>query len=420
MRVPVRFPAIVLGLLASAPLGARAASQVIVVAAPGTPGVAFHDVASAVAAAADGDVILLRPGSYGALVLAGKAISVVGEFAPTEPRPVVQSLRIENVAAPKRAVVRGLTVESPFGGPLAQVVGCGGTVVLEDLAVLAPVAPGNAQPSLFVVGSAAVEISRCTFTGGRGSHLLPQQIVPPAPGLLSAFSSVAAYDCSFAGGGGANAGQSLNSPAQAGAAGVAVHTGAVFLSGCSVAGGKGGAGLTSGATCLGSGDGGAGVLAGGSVKLLACAVQGGVAGLVSPGCALVGLPGPAALATTGTIASLGEQARTLALPSPLREGQVASGLFAGAGGEVLLLFASVGAGPLPLGGIAGVLLPAPPLSVWPVGPLPIGGEAVVPLAIPPGVLPPGVDAVELFAQAAGAGAAFGGVLSGPSVVAVVR
>jgi hypothetical protein len=62
----------------------------------------------AVDAAADGDVIVIRPGSYGSFVLDGKGVNVFAEAGPSGTDVRVEGFEVRNLAANQGVVVRGL------------------------------------------------------------------------------------------------------------------------------------------------------------------------------------------------------------------------------------------------------------------------------------------------------------------------
>ena len=67
-------PALALGLLALA--APRAAAEVWVVGPPG-PGVDFAQIGQAVSAAAEGDVILVRSGTYAGFTVKAKLLTII-------------------------------------------------------------------------------------------------------------------------------------------------------------------------------------------------------------------------------------------------------------------------------------------------------------------------------------------------------
>lgn len=114
-------------LLLSAP--ALAADVLVVDTTPGS-GVDFTSIETALAAAADGDVVLVRPGAYGhslssPVVIDGKSVVLVADGA-------VQwtgGLMVLNLSASQRFAMRGLHSSNDLG---MAALDCSGTVWVED------------------------------------------------------------------------------------------------------------------------------------------------------------------------------------------------------------------------------------------------------------------------------------------------
>ena len=154
-----------------------AAGEVTVVQADGTPG----QLQLAVDNAADGDILLLRgmgaffAFDFASATISGKSLTLVAD--PVATPVIVSSLRIDSVPAGGTVVARGLQLgfDAGLGGGGRLVVGPGDGHVLLDECVMI----GHAQQSSPFVGTqgetsvlvhdASLTLVRCTVTGGTGS-----------------------------------------------------------------------------------------------------------------------------------------------------------------------------------------------------------------------------------------------------------
>ncbi|MFT4710628.1 MAG: hypothetical protein ACI9D0_000715 [Bacteroidia bacterium] len=171
---------LVLTLLALAlSSGPALAGQVWVVDDNGGPGVDFTDVDQAVAAAADGDTLLIRAGSYSDLIVFDKSLSVI---ADTGPIPTIAGASVRNISAGKVVRLAGLKITSPTEVGL-QIKNSAGHVWIEDCTVtgaggfgdfIAPVPHPNGYDGITVSSSSAVSINGCSIFAGDGAHYIPQ------------------------------------------------------------------------------------------------------------------------------------------------------------------------------------------------------------------------------------------------------
>lgn len=153
----------------------------------GGPGVDFTTIAAAVAVSGPGDVILVRPGSYGGFAL-GAGVQVLGAAGVQ----VTENVTITNVGPGPRAVLaslalRGVSVSQcaaavlledldvaattadvlALGGQSAIVVRTSGDVRLRAVTAMAPGNTGHVFSALRV-DAARVEVTHSTLTGGAG------------------------------------------------------------------------------------------------------------------------------------------------------------------------------------------------------------------------------------------------------------
>lgn len=107
-------------------LGSLTAQRVFVVAAGGGTGVDFTDVPPAISAANDGDVILVRPGTYSAADINNKAISLLGTSGVT-----LTGLRVHDLAPSRSVTVSDLMVFANFTLLFPGASDCVGRVLFE-------------------------------------------------------------------------------------------------------------------------------------------------------------------------------------------------------------------------------------------------------------------------------------------------
>ena len=123
----------------------------------GGPGVAFTDLPAAVAAASDGDILLVRPGNYSGFTTGGKALRILATdlFDP----PAVGASFFPGPSTAD-AFVQGLTFLSG-PGQAAGVVSGGGRATFADCSFFG----GVGATGLRVDGGAAT-LARCLMIGG--------------------------------------------------------------------------------------------------------------------------------------------------------------------------------------------------------------------------------------------------------------
>jgi hypothetical protein len=164
-----------------------------VVDAAAGPGSHFTDLPAAIAAAADGDTILVRAGSYSAFTIASKALAIRGAGAGVT---IVNGPSHSVAATPTGGVnlFAGLSIRGDVtASQLARVELLDCIVVGRDATLSGSAALWVTQSELFAL--------RCQFTGGN--------VLGPASGLGQTYagtavtlqqSSFAAYDCDLSGG----------------------------------------------------------------------------------------------------------------------------------------------------------------------------------------------------------------------------
>src|SRR5262245_23875185 len=179
----------------ASPLASAQNANVLVVDAAGGPGSAFTDIQPAINAAANGDIVLVRSGSYAGFEVQAKSVSIVADAGASV---VVNSAStIKQLGDDQRVEVMGVTL-TPIPQALGQsllpldVTSCAGVVWLERVTATAQ---WNASfPSvsgLRVANCASVTLLRCTFQAS-----IPGGFAGPsgAPGLDVSNSTLAIYD----------------------------------------------------------------------------------------------------------------------------------------------------------------------------------------------------------------------------------
>ncbi|MFO1077037.1 MAG: hypothetical protein U1E73_04840 [Planctomycetota bacterium] len=186
---------------------AAAAQATWVVDIANGPGANFTQIQPAITAAAPGDRILVRSGSYDTFVL-GKPLSILGIGTPlvsgytaASPIPAVTGL-----PAGTQVSITNLRFPLSSANPIAlSIANCQGAVVLDRVATLAPIQVVNSsdvrgrqcdfQAATRLTGSDAA-FERCTFHGSWISPYVPGNL----PGLAIANGTVIASRCVFRGG----------------------------------------------------------------------------------------------------------------------------------------------------------------------------------------------------------------------------
>lgn len=389
---PIAPPFAILALLA-APAGAQ---QVLVVAPSPGPGVFATAIQPAVDAAADGDVILVKTGSYAGFLITAKSLTVAADAGATV--AIASQVSVFGLAAGQRVALRGLQIRLPLpdtsstsGVAAATATNSAGPIWFEECAIEGGGAYAKTPwpASLAIFGCASVALERCFVRGGlRWTSGLSWGAV----GLNTTNSNVYVHDSAILGGDAPPFALSQFHPA--GGEGIHNAGGFLYLSGSLVSGGRGGDVSQAGSA---GGDGGDGIVAQGVTVALDTFFLGGAGGSGGPGAAAgaVGSPG---VVIGGSFAALPGAARHFATTSPAREQQVSTWTAGGAPGELAAAIVApapdVGALLQPFAGP--LLVAAAGASVLPLGALPPSGVVTVPLPIPD--LPPSLLGGTLFVQ----------------------
>lgn len=406
-------PAFVLAslLLAAAP----AAAKVIVIDPANGPGTDFLSINDALVnnAAVNGDVFLLRSGTYESVtsVLTLSFVADAGadvHFVNPGTGVFGGNALLVGAAGGGAALVRGITLSTPArGGIPLNVVGPdfgGSFVFVEECSVLAS---GAAGASFGHAGRTA--ISRCSFRGVDADEAPGPDGYPieGKPGAVASQGRLALFGCELVGGRGLDAGLYGPGPfpepldAMAGSPGLMTldGTSAVKVLSRTVAkGGSGGDGAHPGG-CLLAGDGGDGVLVLSGSGVKAVAVTGALAagGVAFPGCGPNGAPGKLLDNFPGaqTPAVLPGTPATVVTSRVVREGQTAQITVQDASGHVAALLIGFAPQFTYREKYAGVQVVAPTF-VFELGPVPAPGSITLSVLVPE--LGPGVESLIAYFQ----------------------
>lgn len=378
------FAAAALVALLHPPLPALQGSQLVVDAAGG-PGADFTAIQPAVSAAAAGDLILVKAGTYAPFAVDGKALYLAAGAAGAV--QVNGACAVRNVTT-GQVVLQGLRIAAfaPPDQPALEVENCAAPVVLQECELL------GGRDALELQSAASLVAVRTNVLAA--SQSLPAPLdPPPGAGVDGRSSDLHLFDCLVRGGDAAPSAVALGVPAADGAPAIDLRDGFTSASGTLMLGGRGGdatAGPGGPGPCQPAGDGGDGLRAtdtaapgGAAVQLLDSAPAGGSGGQGAGSCPQ-GAPGAGVLAPPGGLVLLDAAARSLSAPSPAPDESILPLAFAGLPGDQVLLLLSplVSAGQV--AGLLGTAAVSPAgLLVVPAGSVPAGGELTLPVAVGP-------------------------------------
>jgi hypothetical protein len=304
----------------------------------------FATIQTAVDAAQDGDVVLVRSGTYARVEIRGKALVVVGDLGAAV--QVQGGIRVVDLAANETVVLAhlrstGATSSGWEFSPGLDLSNDAGSVRVEAC-VVAGAESGSAH-GVRARACADVALIGCDVRGGAASGL-NQRI--GSDGIAASQSSVVtAHGCVVRGGNGQPGSCALGIGHDGGDGGD-VNGAFLFSSGSSFTGGSGGnMGYGSSFSCPGAGWGGDGLLAhGATVRLLDSVATGGLPGLCNGSscgfsCCDNGYFGSDR--SGGTFSDLVGDARSVSTTSPGHAGATTTITLGGApGDQVTLLIAN--------------------------------------------------------------------------------
>lgn len=413
------------GLALAALLGAVAARAGVLIVGPG-PG-EFAEIQSAVDAAQDGDVVLVKGGTYARVTIVNRGIEVAA-LVPGATVTIAGPLQVLQLAVGKTVVLDGLRATG-ITGPLEPdgygllAAFCAGRIRVQGCAFQG--ADGNplagCAPSPFdwgwdgsrVSNCSDVAFTSCDFVGGRGADEFAPGSCAGGPatgpaggnGLRVNASNVAVFRSALAGGRGGDAW----TIGGAGGHGARVNLGTLHLAGSGLNGADGGdAGGNAPNAVGGAGGSCVSVEAASLARLENCALSPASSG-VSPA-APTPIHAPV-FAGPGAVVLLGGPARTMDVPAILHEGEAGALVVHALPGEVAWLFVSPAASAIYAPVLAAPWLLGNPL----VGPLPCGtvkpsGTVQLPIVgplLPAGLLAASVQLQVVCVATAGAAGATG-------------
>lgn len=300
-------------------------------------------IAAAVSAAVDGDLVLVRAGTYGGFTLDGKAVAIVADAGADV--IVFGPVRVQNLAPGRMARLTGLAVAS-VGSDALAVRDCVGSVRIEECVCSAYTLSASTPVHGAVVTHADdVVFARSTLRGGVAST----SGAAAGDGARCANARVALLASETRGAPGAHGDSGAPAAGGAGGVGLRVVASEVYASDATFVGGDGGrggvaptglGGCASGQPLVG-GDGGVGLVVDGAsiVRSRAAHEHGGAGGIGGVNtCGSFASPGADGAARVGTVVALSGAACGLRTPRVARAGTPATLTVTGAPGDRVVLF----------------------------------------------------------------------------------
>ena len=265
------------------------------------PSVDFLNVHNAVAWASDGDVILIRSGSYPNVVINGKSLTLIAEI---NHNVRIAGMSVRNLAVGQEVVLSRINLEGGTEAGLA-VKNSAGSVWVQNCVIAGADGFGDfvffpnhpdGYPGVELVNAGTVSLSRCVIDGGEAEHWS----LSSSPGngghgvQVSGSTQLSLHASELRGGQGGHIDDDDTAwDALDGGHGLAVGGGQIQVMGCVLLGGNGGVGgedfdIFTGWACGNGGDGGDGigeVFGGGgaTVRVATSTLLGGAYGPPYPG-----------------------------------------------------------------------------------------------------------------------------------------
>ncbi|MFT5287650.1 MAG: hypothetical protein ACI8TQ_003838 [Planctomycetota bacterium] len=320
------------------------AQQVLVVDESGARG-DFTDIQPAVDAAVDGDLILVKTGTYGPISIDGKSISISADSGAL---PVLEAgIAIQNIASNQSVLVQGLRVASSSAFDLLSIDNCPGAILLQECQF-----GTGTETAIFAQGVSIFACEAVTMVGVEVDvrDVSSGFITPVA--VSAASSSIYLYDCDLESGTGESGIAAFGGiPAMPGATGPAalILTGTTALvSGCRFTGGKGGFAGTPNqfSRCTNAGDGGPAIqmregFSELSLHLVDSTLIPGQGGVASNGCVDGQMGDTEVEVQAGTFVDSATFARSYTVTPVVRVGETKVNLFLGQPGDFIWQMFSV-------------------------------------------------------------------------------
>lgn len=383
--------------------GASAQSVFVVAPVPGA-GVFSTDIQTAINAAVDGDLVLVKGGSYPGFTINAKSISIVADTGAS----VVTNgqVFVSNLAASQSLLLQGITVLGNSSVPSLLTLNSPGPIWIESCNVTGGTRSASGLVAVSINSCPSVVIQRSIMIGGSGAPGGTTDM--GAPGLHVANSTVSVSDSQCVGGNGAHT--TTGGPnAGIGGSGMRIVTGSVFASGTAFKGGNGAAP----APPFPGGAAGPGIHTTGAVAVFDCTLTVGHSSPNFP------LPPPIVVVGAGTAQTLPGVARHFVTTTPVREGQTATITASGVAGELTGFLFSASPGPLflmlPLDGA--LALPAGNADWFALGTIPPNGTLSSQLVVPN--LPATLQQMTFWCQSVFYDAQLTNIVIGPASAIVV-
>lgn len=321
-------------------------------------GGSYPDIQSAIGAAAEGDTILVKSGTYAGFSITDKALTLVVDA--NHNALVNGQIEVDNLSAGKCVSILGFAIQAG-GASAVRGQSDAGALRLGQCTISGADGASCAAGSLGASFDQCDDVAlyACTLRGGRGGNGAGCFFGGHGGAAVGCVDSqITCCDCTLDGGDGGDGifgGSSYNESSLGGHAGAGLELldGFCCASNSLIRGGDGGHGGDGTSTCLGTspgngGDGGDGIHAGGAppptpnLWLMASTPAGGTGGAPgqpsSGGCwgdFYAGYDGSAVVAPAGALQQLGGSARVLSAPRVTRELQAVPIDFLGEPGDAV-------------------------------------------------------------------------------------
>ncbi len=287
----------------------------------GSGGGDFTTLPSAIQAAADGDVLILKAGTYDPLVIVGKGLTIQADRGNQV--TIRDTLHVEAIGPGQCVSIKGLDIDANDVTYAGTVEDCTGPVLIEDCTF---------DGSGGALVSGGIFIANCASVTFVRTSSVPTLTAGASLGRAALYvfaSSVFAYDCTFTGSDGIP-GQASSIP---GANGATVFDGFLFAAGCTLTGGRGGDGGAGLFGCTNGGNGGDGLRLIGTGTAAATLIEevatGGLPGNGGGMGCFGGLSGIPVRDQAGTTTTLAGTARKARHNTPARETQNLNSIYDG-------------------------------------------------------------------------------------------
>ena len=374
--------AVSLGVLVA---GARAQDVLVVDDTSGT-GADFSTLSAAIAAAGEGDTILLRAGDYAAAPIDARSLNVVAEAGALV--TIEGTLRISHLSDDQFVSLEGLRCEA-YSGPGTEGVHVFdnlGHVWLDDCDLFGEPTHGDPEPQggpgLRVENSANVVLRGNLVCGGSHTQSMGVMAGTGYTGLVASGSKLRIFDSAVVGGATVC---TFTTCANWSAPGIGIDSGTLFLEGSTVK-----AGYAPPPPCqfppwdCFGGPGSVMHLHGGAPQVFALGTE---------------FPyGGAPDVDAGQLTTVPGEARAFTISSPVHVGELLTLDFAGAPGDGVLLLVGFEPANVPKAQYKGALLVGGASQLFTLGALP--GSGTLTLGAPAPAFPAVLDSLPLVLQAA--------------------